>query len=456
MALCATLAQIAKAIAATPRNLSAETLSQLASGVSTDTRQLKRNEIFLALEGDTFDGHRFVEAAHNRGALAAIVSSDQVLPKGLPYLQVGDTLHAYQQLAHWWRNYLGTTVVAITGSVGKTTTKEFVAAALTSQGNVLKTRANYNNEIGVPKTLLSLEPSHDYAVVEMGMRGRGEIALLSQIAQPNVAIITNVGTAHIGRLGTEQAIAAAKCELLAEMPANSIAVLNNDNDRLMKTAAMVWRGQQITFGLNGGDVCGWLVDGQTLTVEGLSLPLPLPGEHNALNYLAAIAVMQALNLDWTVLTKGIAVDLPAGRGHRLELPNDVVVLDETYNAGAESMTAALKLLADLPGQRHIAVLGTMKELGDHSLALHHHIGTVVKSLGIDQLLVLADPAEAQALVEGAGSVPAQTFETHDVLVKALKEMMQAGDRILFKASRSVALDRVVHQLCTDIGTDSDD
>lgn len=447
MAFCATLAQIAEVIAAVPHNFSPETLIQLTSGISTDTRRLRPNETFLALKGETFDGHRFIDTACDRGALAAIVSSRQVLSKGLPYLQVGDTLHAYQQLAHWWRNHLAIPLVAITGSVGKTTTKELIAAALATQGSVLKTQANDNNEIGVPKTLLALAPTHTYAVVEMGMRGRGEIALLSQIARPDVAVITNVGTAHIGRLGSKQAIAAAKCELLAEMPADSVAVLNHDNGLLMQTAAGIWPGRRISFGLTGGDVCGTWVDEHTLRVNGVSLPLPLPGEHNALNYLAAIAVMQALDLDWTVLAQGITVDLPAGRAKRIELPNDIVVLDETYNAGAESMAAALKLLAALPGQRRIAVLGTMKELGDHSLALHRYIGTVVKSLGIDRLLVLADPAEAKALVEGAAAVSTQTFNHPNDLIEALENTVQAGDRILFKASHSVALDRVVHQLC---------
>lgn len=447
MAFHATLAQIANAIAATLHNVPEKALRQLAFGVSTDTRKLKENEVFLALQGETFDGHHFLKVAQNRGALAAIVNSNQVVPEGLPCLQVGDTLYAYQQLAHWWRNHLGTPIVAITGSVGKTTTKEFIAAALATQGNVLKTQANDNNEIGVPKTLLNLDASHDYGVIEMGMRGRGEIAQLSQITRPNVAVITNVGTAHIGRLGSKQAIAEAKCELLAELPTDRIAILNYDNERLMETSAAVWQGRRLTFGLTGGDVWGQLMAGETLKVGDLSLPLPLPGEHNALNCLAAIAVMQAFDLDWSILNRGLTVNLPAGRGKRIALPHDVTVLDETYNAGAESMAAALKLLASLPGKRRIAVLGTMKELGDHSVALHRYIGTVVATLGIDQLLVLADPAEAEALAAGAEPVPTQTFETHAQVLAALTTMKQAGDRILFKASRSVALDQVVTQFC---------
>ena len=172
---------------------------------------------------------------------------------------------------------------------------------LATQGRVLKTQANYNNEIGVPKTLLELEPDHDYAVIEMGMRGPGEIALLAQIARPDIAVITNVGTAHIGRLGSEEAIAQAKCELLAEMPSTAIAILNQDSPLLLPTAATVWSGKTIRYGLTGGDLQGHLSDANTMTVEGMHFPLPLPGQHNALNYLAALAVAKCLGISLSLI-----------------------------------------------------------------------------------------------------------------------------------------------------------
>ncbi|NJL47389.1 MAG: UDP-N-acetylmuramoyl-tripeptide--D-alanyl-D-alanine ligase, partial [Leptolyngbyaceae cyanobacterium SM2_5_2] len=329
-------------------------------------------------------------------------------------------------------------------------TKELIAAALATQGQVLKTQANYNNEIGVPKTLLQLQPQHDYGVIEMGMRGPGEIALLAKLAAPDIAVITNVGTAHIGRLGSEQAIANAKCELLAELPRHSVAVLNHDNSRLMATARQVWAGRTITFGLDGGDVQGRLVDAQTLDVAGVLLPLPLPGRHNALNFLAAIAVMQALNLDWRVLSRGLSIDLPGGRARRLVLPNDILLLDETYNAGFESMTAALNLLAETPGQRRIAVLGTMKELGAQSVELHRRVGEVVSQLKLDRLLILADPEETIALAEGAHPVATETFTAHDMLASFLKSLLQPGDRVLLKASRSVVMEKVVDQVVASL------
>lgn len=320
-------------------------------GVSTDTRLIQANHIFLALRGERFDGHQFAEQALALGAIGVIGQ----VPMNLPGAQllVEDTLAAYQNIARWWRQTLGLPIVAITGSVGKTTTKELIAAALSTQGHVLKTQANYNNEIGVPKTLLALDDTHQYGVIEMGMRAKGEIALLTQIAQPDIGVITNVGTAHIGRLGSEQAIADAKCELLTELAPTGVAILNHDNQRLMNTAKGVWSGKQITFGLTGGDIQGHLLAPDQLEVKGVTLPLPLPGKHNALNLLAVIAVMEALDLDWHHLQQGLTVDLPGGRANRLTLPNDIVILDETYNAGVESMRAALHLLKEAPGKRHM-------------------------------------------------------------------------------------------------------
>ena len=415
-----------------------------ASGITTDTRTLKPEEIFLALVGEKFDGHDFVTTAVERGAIAVIV--ERQLPDKISQFIVSDTLQAYQQIARWWRDRFSLTVIAVTGSVGKTSTKELISGVLSTQGQVLKTQANYNNEIGVPKTLLEITPEADYAVIEMGMRGRGEIALLTDIARPNIGVITNVGTAHIGRLGSREAIAQAKCELLAQMPKSGIAVLNYDNPLLIETAATVWQGKTITYGLTGGDVQGKLIDSNTLEVAGKQLPLPLPGIHNASNYLAAIAVAKALEIDITPLTTGITVNLPKGRSHRYELPQDIVLLDETYNAGFESMVAALKMLKQTPGTRHIAVLGTMKELGEHSAILHQQVGETAAELGIDRILVLADEPATENIITGARGITGECFSDQPTLTAKLKEVIQPGDRILLKASNSVGLDRVVKEL----------
>lgn len=431
----------------TPVNVPDSLLNHELVGVTTDSRSITPHSLFIALRGDRFDGHQFVAAAVAQGATLAIVDYPPEAAPNCPLIQVPDTLAAYQAIARWWRQRFQIPVIAVTGSVGKTTTKELIAAMLGQYGTVLKTQANYNNEIGVPKTLLELTDDHDYAVIEMAMRAAGEIALLAQITQPDIGVITNVGTAHIGRLGSEQAIAEAKCELLTEMSKAGIAILNHDNARLMDTAATRWTGKTLSYGLEGGDYTGTLRDTSTLEVQGVMLPLPLPGRHNALNYLAAIAVADVLNLDWKALSQGLAVDLPQGRARRIVLPDDIVILDETYNAGLESMTAALQLLADTPGTRRIAVLGTMKELGDRSEEFHRQVGETVKQLALDVLLVLADPPEAAALVAGASPLVAESFEDYDTLTNRLQGLLKAGDRVLFKASRAVGLETVIEPLC---------
>jgi UDP-N-acetylmuramoyl-tripeptide--D-alanyl-D-alanine ligase len=444
MPCCGTLNQLAQVLAAKPVLSKTEITAQF-TGINTDSRTIKPSEVFVALRGEKFDGHKFVSAAIEKGAIAAIVDSGFQSPnESIPFLQVENTLKAYQQIAHWWRQQFSIPVIAITGSVGKTTTKELIAAVLATQGHVLKTQANYNNEIGVPKTLLELGSEHDYAVVEMAMRAKGEIALLTQIACPTIGVITNVGTAHIERLGSEQAIAEAKCELLAQMPNSAVAILNHDNSRLMKTAATVWQGQTVTYGLEGGDVRGEIASDR-IVVDGTEVTLPLPGRHNATNFLAALAVAKVLQIDWSCLNNGLVVDMPSGRSQRYELPNDVVILDESYNAAPEAMKAALHLLAETPGKRRIAVLGAMKELGERSLQLHQEIGKLVGQLKIDLLIVLVDGEDAQAIAQSTKSTSVECFASHKDILEYLRGIVSEGDRILFKAAHSVGLDQVVNQ-----------
>ncbi|MBW4685997.1 MAG: UDP-N-acetylmuramoyl-tripeptide--D-alanyl-D-alanine ligase [Komarekiella atlantica HA4396-MV6] len=448
MPFSATLTQLVEILLSRPVNLSEVALAQVSSGIQTDTRIIEPGEVFLALRGEKFDGHQFVPTAIAKGALAAIVDFKYENP-GFPVLQVKDTLQAYQKIGRWWRDRFEIPVVGVTGSVGKTTTKELITTVLATQGRVHKTYENYNNEIGVPKTLLELGAEHNYAVIEMAMRGRGQIAELTQIARPTIGVITNVGTAHIELLGSEEAIAEAKCELLAEMPADSVAILNHDNPLLIATAAKVWAGQVVTYGFSGGDIQGLLIDNKTVEVAGIQLPLPLPGRHNATNFLAALAVAKVLGIDWSPLKAGVMVNMPTGRSQRFALPNDVLILDETYNAAPEAMLAALQLLADTPGKRKIAVLGAMKELGERSQQLHSSVGETVKKLNLDGLLVLVDGQDAEAIALSAEGIPSECFATHADLVARLKTFVQAGDRLLFKAAHSVRLDRVVSQLCAE-------
>ncbi|WP_267383325.1 UDP-N-acetylmuramoyl-tripeptide--D-alanyl-D-alanine ligase [Cyanobacterium sp. uoEpiScrs1] len=424
------------------------TFSKNIQGINTDTRFLKQGEVFLALRGSNFDGHKFAEDAIEKGAAALIVDHylSLNLDKKIPQFKVKDTLVAYQQIAHWWRNQVNIPVIAVTGSVGKTTTKELIAAVLTTQGKVHKTQNNFNNEIGVPKTLLDITTNQNYVVIEMGMRALGEIALLTQIASPTIGLITNVGTAHIGRLGSREAIAQAKCELLAHMPREGIAILNHDNPLLIQTAKEIWSGETITYGLKGGNIIGKLIDSQILQVEGINFPVPLPGEHNALNYLGALAVAKCLSLDWAPLTQGIKVHLPKGRSRQYQLAGDIIILDETYNAGLESTKAALNSLKEIPGKRHLAILGAMKELGKKSAKFHHEVGRTVKQVGVDYLLVLVNDPEAKEITQGALGIVTDCVSTHHELIERLKEIVKPGDRLLFKASNSVGLNLVVKEL----------
>jgi UDP-N-acetylmuramoyl-tripeptide--D-alanyl-D-alanine ligase len=448
MSLSLSLLQLSKILKIESLDAQETDLTTSITGITTDTRNLKLGELFIALEGEKFDGHDFATTAIAKGAVALIVSRQLSLNSSqtVPQLIVPDTLQAYQTIARWWRDRFTIPVIGITGSVGKTTTKELIAALLNTQGKVLKTQANYNNEIGVPKTLLQLRSEDDYAVIEMAMRASGEIALLTEITRPTIGVITNVGTAHIGRLGSVEAIAKAKCELLASMSDSSIAILNHDNQLLIDTAATVWQGETITYGLEGGDIRGELIDPNTLRIEGKDYPLPLSGRHNAINYLAAIAVAKVLEIDITPLREGLTVELPQGRSRRYILPNDIVILDETYNAGLESMLASLQMLKETPGERHIAVLGTMKELGAHSAQFHYQVGEKVKQLDIERLFVLVDEPETQAIAAGAGNIATEYFTEREELLSRLQEVVRQGDRLLFKASNSVGLNQVVEQL----------
>ena len=444
MSLYFSLAEIATMLQINPLNLVNNNLDLDVLSITTDTRSMKSQEVFVALVGDNFDGHNFVRQAVAQGAIAVIVDH-QVESIGIPQFVVKDTLTAYQHLARCWRDRFEIPVIGVTGSVGKTSTKELISAVLSTQGKVLKTEGNFNNEIGVPKTLLQITPEHSYAVIEMAMRGSGEIALLTDIVRPTIGVITNVGTAHIGRLGSREAIAQAKCELLAQMPQSSTAILNYDNLLLIATAAEVWQGKCITYGLTGGDIQGE-INGNSINVLGHDLPLPLPGEHNGSNYLAAIAVAQVLEIDFALLVAGLQVELPQGRSRRYDLANDIVILDETYNAGLESMLAAVEMLKETPGERHIAVLGTMKELGEYSPQLHRQVGKKAQELALDMLLVLAEETATKEIVYGAPGLATECFSDRNSLTKKLQGIMRSGDRILCKASNSVGLSKVVEEL----------
>jgi len=406
-------------------------------GISTDSRQTRPGELFIALRGENFDGHQFIAQAMAAGAVGAI--SEKPVP--YPHLQVTDSLGAYQRLAQKWRHQFNLPLIAITGSAGKTSTKEMLAAALSRYGTVLKTEANHNNDIGVAQTLLGLTPDHTYAVVEMAMRGPGEIARLAQITKPTHALITNVGSAHIGRLGSREAIAQAKCELLADFAGT--AILNAEDPLLLTTAAQVYSGSRcLTYGIDQGDIRGvWDPQEQTVTLQGLVLPVPLPGRHQALNWLGVLGTLLSLGLDLGPLRDPVILPpSTTGRNRRLNLSQQRVILDESYNAAPEAMIAALHLLSETPAKRRIAILGPMRELGSFDQEIYAHLGQILTELALDQIWLL-DPQE-----EMSGIPHTERFHNHEEVVAFALGYSQPGDCYLCKAAHSVGLEQVVQLL----------
>jgi UDP-N-acetylmuramoyl-tripeptide--D-alanyl-D-alanine ligase len=441
------------------------------AGVCTDSRRAGPGELFIPLVGERFDGHGFLEAVlapgeKASGAAAALAQRNRmdaaaadalVARTGRPLWLVEDTQVAYQELARLWRRRLGWPVVAVTGSAGKTTTRELIRAALAPLGPVVASSGNENNDIGAPLTLFRARPETAAVVVEMGMRGPGEIARLSRCAEPDVAVITNIGTAHIGRLGSREAIAAAKGEIVEALSPTGLLVIPAADPLLEAALATGWSGrvERVALadeapGLPGGPTAHWVgrlvEDGCALRlerpVEGLTLRLPLAGRHNARNLLLAVAAAAELGVPLEAL-KELVVEVPGGRNRRLQL-GAVTVLDETYNASPEAVLAALQLLAESQGGRRWAVLGTMLELGEQSLELHRQVASRARELGLDGLVVVAAGSEGDAMVEAAaGMAHLLRVDSPEAAAAPLLTWLGAGDVLLLKGSRGVALETLL-------------
>jgi UDP-N-acetylmuramoyl-tripeptide--D-alanyl-D-alanine ligase len=418
--------------------------------VGTDSRQLAAGQLFIPLVGERFDGHGFLEQALQCGAQAALLQRDRAdqAPAGLPCWLVDHTLIAYQQVALLHRRHLKAPVVAVTGSAGKTTTRELIRAALAPLGPVVASSGNENNDIGVPLTLLKADAATRAVVVEMGMRGLGEIVRLSRTAEPNVAVITNIGTAHIGRLGSREAIATAKCEITSQLAPDGLVVIPAGDPLLDVALARVWGGRTLRValgddpGADAADLRGdWCPDRELLVVDGEALRPPLEGRHNARNLLLAVAVARHLGVPISQLRQ-LQVAVPGGRNRRLQ-QGGLTVLDETYNASPEAVLAALDLLASQPGRR-FAVLGTMLELGDRSVELHRTVAERALERGLDGLVVVSGGAEAEAMAAAAAGLPRlAVVDSPERAAEPLANWLQSGDVVLLKASRGVALERLL-------------
>ena len=415
--------------------------------VCTDSRQLQAGDFFVPLVGERFDGHHFLAQLPEHKVQAAVVSRSwtEPLPSGLLHWRVDDTLLAYQQLALLHRRALAKPLVAVTGSAGKTTTRELIRAALAPLGAIQASEGNNNNDVGVPLTVLGATAADAALVIEMGMRGPGEIERLSRCTEPDLAVITNIGTAHIGRLGSREAIAAAKCEITAGLHPKGTVVIPAGDPLLESALAAVWSGRVLRVRLADdpeveSDLVGD-VNGDQLLIGADRLPLQLEGRHNARNLLLAVAVADQLGVSRKAL-QAMQVTVPGGRNRRLQ-QGGLTLLDETYNASPEAVLAALEMLAAQPGRR-FAVLGTMLELGERSLELHQEVAARAVQLGLDGLVLVDGGAEGKAMAEVAAPLPhLQLVSYPEDAAAPLAAWLNSGDVLLLKASRGVALERLI-------------
>jgi UDP-N-acetylmuramoyl-tripeptide--D-alanyl-D-alanine ligase len=387
------------------------------SAISTDTRTVKAGELFIPLSGTNFDGRKFIPAA---------------LEKGAAVLDVKNGLEALQKLAAHHRSKFKIPIIGITGSVGKTTTKDMIAAILSEGMAVLKTEENLNNEIGVPLTLLKLNKKHQVAVIEMGMQGLGEIKLLAELARPTISVVTNIGEAHLEFLKTKNNVAKAKAEIFAYLTKKDFTVINADDEYFEHLLSNIKSpiSNIFTFGIT---------EKAKITPKELEgITLPLPGEHNIYNALAAIAVAKILKIKKGSIKKGLEAFHPStNRWEVINRPDGVKIINDTYNASPQSMAAALKVLAVLKG-RKIAVLGDMYELGNRTVSAHKKVGQLARKLGVDCLVSigkLAKPMQAN-----------YHFVSKDDAIKKLKTLIKPGDRVLVKASHGLHLEEVVEAL----------
>lgn len=414
------------------------------TGVSIDTRTLAPGNLFVAIPGERVDGHDFAAEAAAAGASALLV--EHAVESALPQLIVSDSVSALGALARLWLTRHSIPLVAITGSNGKTTTKEIVTAILSRLGPVLSTQGNLNNDIGVPLTLLRLNGSHRYAVVEMGASRAGDIARLVAIAPPDVAVVTGTGAAHLEGFGSLEGVARAKSEIFDGLTRHGTAVYGLDDPRAAILAERAEAHATRTFGVSASaDVRG--VAGPDLQFEALGqrhrARFELLGDHNGMNALAAVAAVQSLDVQPAAILSGLsAVKASGGRLQPVPCDNGLQLIDDSYNANPVSVRAAIELLARRQGTRHL-VLGDMLELGEQGPELHADAGRLAKRLGIDRLWALGPLASVAAQAFGPGG---QAHDTFEALETALLAALHDGETVLVKGSRGARMERVVAAL----------
>lgn len=419
------------------------------SAVSTDTRTVVQGALFVALKGENFDGHDFVKQAQQNGAVAALV--ERRLPLSIPQLVVADCRMVYGQIASRWHKLCNVITAVITGSNGKTTVKEMLASILSLNGKTTATKGNYNNDIGVPKTLLSITPEDSYAVIEMGANHPGEIGYLTRLIESDVALVNNAMAAHIQGFVNIEGVARAKGEIYQGLKKDGVAIINADDEFASYWKDIAQHHRQLTFGFNKeADVTATYQSDNLSTKMNVSLndvtvaiDLNVPGKHNIANALAAIAVAHSLNIKHELIKQGIEQFTPA-KG-RLNIHNgiaDSCIIDDSYNANPDSVMAAIDVLAASAGQT-ILVLGEMAELGENSQLLHDNVAGYAKSSGIDYLFALGKFAHSMSTEFGEHG---SAYTDHQSLIDSLILIMTNSTTILVKGSRSSRMEIVVNAL----------
>ena len=421
------------------------------NGCSTDSRDISPGQMFIALRGERFDGHAFINEARKAGACAALVAGD-LTPSEFPLLVVDDTRQAMGKLARYWRSEFKLPLIALTGSNGKTTVKEMLASILSLQAPVLSTRGNLNNDIGVPLTLFQLGRDHRFAVIEMGANHPGEISWLSGISRPTVALITQCAPAHLRGFGSIDGVARAKAEIFDGLVENGTAIINADDDYAGFWREIITTRKQISFGIeNKADISATDIDFNTdknssdftLHMPGFSgaVSIPMPGLHNVMNALAATACSIAVGIEGGDIKRGLERISPVKGRMQLKFTSQGARLfDDTYNANPASLRAGLEVLSKYQGRRWL-VLGDMGELGEAEIELHRQAGEVAREFGIERLYAIGKLSLHTVKGFGKGALH---FSRIEDLIKALNDDLTAGTTVLVKGSRAMAMERVVN------------
>ena len=432
------LAQIGEWLDAKP-----DAAGATAEGYSIDSRTVRPGDLFFAIRGPRRDGHDYVEQALAAGAVAAVVETGRRPGRSGAAIQVADPAEALRRLARAARLHWGGSVVAVTGSNGKTTTKEITAALLSETFAVSKTAGNLNNELGLPLSILRIEDRARIAVLELGMNHSGEIRRLAEIAQPDVGVVTNVSAAHVGHFDSVAGVAAAKRELIESLDAGGTAALNADDERVAAFRA-AHSGRTVAFGIErpadvrADDIVDLGAGGVRFRVEGCRFETPLAGRHNVYNILAGLAAARSFGLELSALAEAVRRLHPVGMRGEIRRSGGVTIIDDCYNANPAAMRAMLEVLKNTPARRRIAVLGEMRELGAQSKTLHRSIGKAAGAAGIDRLLAVGGDASQ---IVAAADFPAEFYETPESAGAALAEDLAPGDAVLLKGSRGIALER---------------